>query len=160
MVPVSASIRSRLSEDENRLRSALLEHIVATQAPAHFAAAGAALGWPAARTAEAAAGMVAKKLAVLDAEGRVQFAYPVSALPTAHRVTLADGRSLYAMCAIDALGCCFTFHQPLQVAAVCQLCSAPIAIAVRGIDEVTAQPPGVFAVHVDLDKYEDWATST
>ena len=33
----------------------------------------------------------------------VNFIYPVSALPTNHHVTLADGRSFTAMCAIDAM---------------------------------------------------------
>jgi len=33
-----------------------------------------------------------------------QTLYPFSARPTRHRVTPADGRGYYAMCAIDALG--------------------------------------------------------
>ena len=37
---------------------------------------------------------------VLDGT-KVNFIYPVSALPTNHRVTLADGRTFTAMCAID-----------------------------------------------------------
>ncbi|WP_436499635.1 alkylmercury lyase family protein [Actinokineospora sp. HUAS TT18] len=40
----------------------------------------------------------------VDAAGRVQVAYPFSAAPTAHRVRLAGGVEVYAMCAIDALG--------------------------------------------------------
>lgn len=41
---------------------------------------------------------------VTDEEGNVNFIYPVSALPTNHHVTLADGREFCAMCAIDAIG--------------------------------------------------------
>jgi hypothetical protein len=38
------------------------------------------------------------------AAGRVRVAYPFSSEPTAHRVELADGPTVYAMCALDALG--------------------------------------------------------
>lgn len=40
----------------------------------------------------------------LDDAGRITAAYPFSALPTAHRVQITGGASVYAMCAIDALG--------------------------------------------------------
>jgi hypothetical protein len=160
MVPVAASIRSRLSEDENNLRAALLGCLVDAQAPLPFAAAGSALGWHPDKVIAAGKGLVAKKLFVLDAEERVQFAYPVSAVPTSHKVILADGRTLYAMCAIDALGCCFTFGQPVVVESICQLCGRPLRIAVASAEQVVAEPPTAYAVHVDLDKYEDWATKT
>ena len=38
------------------------------------------------------------------ASGRIKVAYPFSAAPTFHRVTLADGPTVHAMCALDALG--------------------------------------------------------
>jgi hypothetical protein len=37
-------------------------------------------------------------------DGQIRAAYPFSAVPTAHRVRLASGVDVYAMCAIDALG--------------------------------------------------------
>lgn len=40
----------------------------------------------------------------LDQAGSVSVAYPFSAVPSGHRVQLADGPSVWAMCAIDALG--------------------------------------------------------
>jgi hypothetical protein len=40
----------------------------------------------------------------LGADGRIEVAYPFSARPTRHRVHLATGTDVYAMCAIDALG--------------------------------------------------------
>ncbi|MGW6739345.1 organomercurial lyase [Streptomyces sp. NPDC055025] len=41
----------------------------------------------------------------LDAAGeRIEIAYPLSGLPSPHRVRLQDGPPLRAMCAIDALG--------------------------------------------------------
>jgi Alkylmercury lyase len=38
------------------------------------------------------------------AAGRVMVAYPFSGAPTPHRVELAHGPTVYAMCALDALG--------------------------------------------------------
>lgn len=160
MLPVTRSIHSRLTADENSLRAALLQCLVDAGTPVAFAAAGAALGWPAEKTAAAAEGIAAKKMVVLDAEGRVQFAYPVSTVATGHKVTLADGRTFYAMCAIDALGCCFAFGQPVTVESACQLCGEPLRVQVKGVHDIVAEPPGAYAVHVDLDKYEDWATKT
>ena len=160
MLPVTRSIHSRLSDDENALRAALLECLVDAGAPVTFAEAGAALGWPPARTAVAGAGIAAKKMVVLDADERVQFAYPVSTVATSHKVTLDDGRTFHAMCAIDALGCCFAFGQGVAVEAACETCGAPVRVQVNGVHDIVAEPPDAYAVHVDLDKYEDWATKT
>ena len=38
------------------------------------------------------------------ADGAIQVAYPFSGSPTAHRVQLEDGPTVFAMCVIDALG--------------------------------------------------------
>jgi len=46
-----------------------------------------------------------------DAEGEVTVAYPFSGRTTAHHVTL-NGRSVYAMCAIDALGMALMSSNP------------------------------------------------
>jgi hypothetical protein len=43
-------------------------------------------------------------LAVRDERGDVLSAYPYSGMPTRHLVEFADGGSVYAMCAVDALG--------------------------------------------------------
>lgn len=40
----------------------------------------------------------------LDDHGQIVVAYPFSAAPTRHRVTIASGVSVHAMCGIDALG--------------------------------------------------------
>ncbi|MQY37939.1 Alkylmercury lyase [Streptomyces sp. RB17] len=53
---------------------------------------------------EVLAELAAEDFVTLDRQGRIQAAYPFSATPTAHRVRLADGTELWAMCAIDALG--------------------------------------------------------
>ena len=45
---------------------------------------------------------------------------------TAVTLTLADGRSFYAMCVIDAMGCAVTFHQPIEVRSVCKDTGEPV----------------------------------
>ncbi|MDQ2710327.1 MAG: alkylmercury lyase family protein, partial [Actinomycetota bacterium] len=79
----------------------------------HFATTGSA---PEARVLEPVAarfgrpaGQVLAELAAedfltLDGQNRVQAAYPFSAVPTAHRVSIAGEARVWAMCAIDALG--------------------------------------------------------
>ena len=176
--PEVISIRSRLTDEEAALRQALLQRLASCSMPAlaageppppvTWAEAGAALGWPPARAAAVGAALVTKKLAGQDAAGHVRYAYPVSASPTAHCVTLADGRTLYAMCAIDSLGCYFTFGQPVQVEARCHVCGEPVHVCVHGpaqwgaqtAAQVESQPPGAYATHVDLNKYDDWAANT
>jgi hypothetical protein len=48
-------------------------------------------------------GMHERDVIRLDAEGIPVVAYPFSAVPTTHKVRVAE-REVYAMCAIDALG--------------------------------------------------------
>ncbi|WP_327434628.1 organomercurial lyase [Streptomyces sp. NBC_01236] len=54
--------------------------------------------------AEVVTDLAADDFLALDDHGRIRAAYPFSALPTAHRVRLASGIEVSAMCAIDALG--------------------------------------------------------
>jgi hypothetical protein len=58
--------------------------------------------------------LAAEDLVHFDADGSVAVAYPFSGRPTAHRV-LIDGHSVYAMCAIDALGIAPMFDRPIVV---------------------------------------------
>ena len=67
---------------------------------------------------------------VVSEENDVNFIYPVSALPTNHHVTLADGRSFTAMCAIDAIGAAFTFHQDSEVHSVSAVSGEPVFVKI------------------------------
>ena len=48
--------------------------------------------------------LTAADLVHVGGDGAVLVAYPFSGVPSAHRVQLADGPAVWAMCAIDALG--------------------------------------------------------
>jgi hypothetical protein len=57
---------------------------------------------------KALASLVGHDLLILEAENRrVLSAYPFSAVPTAYRVTIAGRATVFAMCAVDALGIAF-----------------------------------------------------
>lgn len=45
-----------------------------------------------------------RDLVVFEPDGRVRAAYPFASAPTPHRVAIDGGGTVYAMCAIDALG--------------------------------------------------------
>ncbi|MFF3467076.1 organomercurial lyase [Streptomyces sp. NPDC002619] len=99
--------RGRLAPAAGGLRAvqqAVLRHFAATgRAPSadDLRATAAAHG----RAADAIlADLAAHDFLTLDDHGRIQAAYPFSAVPTAHRVRLADGTEVWSMCAVDALG--------------------------------------------------------
>jgi hypothetical protein len=64
--------------------------------------------------------------------GRVRVAYPFSGAPTAHRVKLADGPTLYAMCALDALGIPLMTGRNALISSADPTSGQPITIEVDG----------------------------
>ncbi len=61
-------------------------------------------------------------------------AYPFSGVPTAHQVSLDGHSTLYAMCAVDALGIPFMVGQGARVRPVCFLCQQPVTVDIdRGL---------------------------
>jgi hypothetical protein len=58
-------------------------------------------------------------------------AYPFSATPTAHRVVFDDGRAVFAMCAIDALGIPVMLNENVRIESQCAHCGQDIRIGVR-----------------------------
>jgi hypothetical protein len=59
-------------------------------------------------------------------------AYPFSAVPTAHQVCLAGRPTLYAMCAIDALGIPCMLGQGASIRSACFLCRTPVTVDIDG----------------------------
>lgn len=74
-------------------------------------------------------------------------AYPLSAVPTDHQVLLSDGRSPYAMCAIDALGVPFTFGLKARVTSRCHLCRRVIEVRLGPASPPHAEPPETVVFH-------------
>lgn len=78
-------------------------------------------------------------------DGAITHAYPFSNEPTAHRVRLADGPEVFAMCAIDALGMPFMLRKDADVLSTCVGCGAEVRVNVRD-GHVTAHTPPDVAV--------------
>jgi len=56
--------------------------------------------------------------------------YPFSLTPTEHQLFLADGRKLFAMCAIDAVGMPIMFNRDVRIVSRCEGCKREITIEV------------------------------
>jgi len=97
---------------------------------------------------------------VVDEEAKnVNFIYPVSSLETNHRVTLADGREFTAMCAIDAMGAAFTFHQDTEVHSVCAMCEEPVYVKIVDGKVADYAPKTQHALTFPLGELANWAGS-
>lgn len=70
-----------------------------------------------------------RDLVVLGGD-KIVGAYPFTDRETGHRVTL-DGRTLNAMCAVDALGIGAMIDRDIAIASHCRHCGAPIRITTR-----------------------------
>lgn len=80
-----------------------VEHAVHRAILRAFAATGRAPD-PAGLDAQALRSLHNADVIRLGEDGRIRVTYPFSAAPTRHRVRLASGVEVHAMCAIDALG--------------------------------------------------------
>lgn len=78
-------------------------------------------------------------------DGAITHAYPFSNEPTAHRVRLAGGPEVYAMCAIDALGMPFMLRKDADIVSACPECDMEVRVEVRG-GHVTAHRPSDVAI--------------
>jgi Alkylmercury lyase len=77
-------------------------------------------------------------------DGRIDIAYPFSALPTPFMVCLPDGRECYACCATDALGIAPMIGQPIAIHAHCHHSGVPLGLS------VSPEGPGLDAAGVML----------
>jgi hypothetical protein len=66
-----------------------------------------------------------------DDEACIVSAYPFSGLPTAHQVLIEGDRTLYAMCAIDALGIPFMLGQGGRIRSSCFFCQKPVHVNIQ-----------------------------
>jgi hypothetical protein len=57
--------------------------------------------------------------------------YPLSLAPTKHQVVLEDGKRLFAMCAIDALGMPNMFDKNVKVISECEWCKQEITLEIK-----------------------------
>jgi hypothetical protein len=68
----------------------------------------------------------------LDDDGGISAAYPFSAVPTPHRVRIADGAAVHAMCAIDALGISAMTGSSIEIRSADPWTAEPVTVTVDG----------------------------
>lgn len=100
-----------------------------------------------------------KGLVAFREDGAIVGVYPVSALPTRHKVQLGDGRFFYAMCAIDSIGIAYELGEDLLITSSCTKCNMPITIEIQNGEVSQLTPSTAYASHVSIEKYKDWAES-
>lgn len=141
--------RGRLAPQAGGLRAvqqAILRHFADTgEAPSadDLAPVAAAHGRGA---AEVLAELAAEDFLTLDHQGGISAAYPFSAVPTAHRVRLASGTRVWAMCAIDALGIPAMLGTDAVISSADPVTGDTIIVASRG--ERMAWQPSSTVVHI------------
>ena len=145
------SIAARLTTEDNALRNRIINSIVDNHRP-----------FVPANEAEKAGveALSSKNALAVEEDGSVSSIYPVSAEPSHHLATLADGRSVYCMCAIDALGCAFTFGQDVTVSSSCSNSGVAIRVEVKGgkIHSALPDKEAIRVLHADLKASDNWAS--
>ncbi len=68
---------------------------------------------------------------------RIASIYPLSLAPTKHQVVLEDGKKLFAMCAIDALGVANMFNLDVEAVSQCEWCRQKIDVEIKNGEVVT-----------------------
>ncbi|WP_051516003.1 alkylmercury lyase family protein [Candidatus Blastococcus massiliensis] len=132
--------------DARALHRVLLASLATGEGVPPTAEAAAAAGLTADRARAALAELVAAELVAADAAGAVTGVFPLSAVPTRHVVRLDDGRRLYAMCAVDALGVPAMLGRPATVDSADPGTGRPVRVEVPAgnpgdAPEGDAQPP-------------------
>ena len=85
--------------------------------------------------------LAAEDFLTLDEAGRIRAAYPFSAVPTRHRVRLADGVAVWSMCAIDALGIPAMVDRDVVISSTDPVTGEPVTVTTRGA-AATWEPKG------------------
>ena len=150
------NIQSMLADRSKRFRSYLLDKLIELNRPIYPKEIALSENFD---FLESLKELEEKCLIVLKDDGAIIGLYPVSALKTPHKVRLEDGRSFYSMCAIDALGCVYEFNQDISISSSCKRCDTLISIESKDKIFVSVSPLTAYAMHVDIEKYKNWAAT-
>jgi predicted transcriptional regulator len=78
--------------------------------------------------------------------------YPFSLVPTEHHIILEDGKRLFAMCAIDALGMPNMFSRNAKIVSTCAKCKQEIEIEIKNGEIVRLSHPHAVVWHQKTQK--------
>ena len=155
------SIDKRLNRDEKKARRFLMNYTIDNGKPFNLNETtedlAKSIGFSKENLYNLFNNLLDKVAIVVDEDKNVNFIYPVSALPTKHKITLSDGRSFNAMCAIDGMGTAFTFKQDVVIDSVCSNCGSSIHVEIKDGKLADFYPEDMHILHVDLNKNQDWS---
>lgn len=157
-----SSIDSKLSKEEKRVRRYLMNYVIDNGRAFNInnsSRIAEDMKMIKEETDDILSGLLDKNGIVSDEEGNINFIYPVSAIPTNHRITLMDGREFTAMCAIDAMGTAFTFNQDVDIVSQCSNCGSDIRVSIKNGKLYSYEPDDLHILHVDLNKNLNWSGS-
>lgn len=118
---------------EDAVRRTVLLGFAAFGAPPSVTEIAASTCLDAGAVRAALARLAGRDIIVLDADGRIAAAYPFSAAPTPHRVSLARfGTTVHALCAIDALGIGGMLGADTLVESRCAETGAAVTVRTQG----------------------------
>ncbi len=144
ILPLAAR-RAALPEAGRRLHRQVLESFAREARPPTVKECAAFLG------VEDAGGVLARlaedDLIILRGDGTIEGAYPFTTSQTAHRVDLM-GRTVHAMCALDALAMAPMFDADAVVDSRCEVSERRLRIEQSGPQLVAARP--TVSIHVGI----------
>lgn len=140
-----AERQQSLSVAERELHQTILRHWFQTGAPPRYHQM--AKRWPEPGLAETLARLSRDDLIVLADPHTIVGAYPLTLEETPHLVR-ANGHSLRAMCAVDALAVSPLFGRPTQIESRCRVTGAPVQIQQDGTTVLAAQPTATLQVGI------------
>ncbi len=153
------NIHKMMSPQERKLRSILLDKILHLKGPVLLSEIMSQAGDADIDVSPTLKSLKAKGLIALEDDGRVTGLYPFSAVPTRHKVLLKDGRSAFAMCAIDSLGVAYELEEDAVIFSSCSQCNTGITIEINNGSITLFKPATSQALHVALGDYKDWANT-
>lgn len=133
---------------ENTVREAVLRRLLRGE-PVDPPSLAAEIRFSTPAVAQALAALSASG-AIYLADGAVTAAYPLSAVPTEHRVRL-DGATVYACCAIDALAVPAMANRAGTITSPCAHCSTGFTVALREDRVLSSEPESPVVFHVGRD---------
>ena len=153
------NVRKMLSSHERKLRSILLNKILQLNGSVPLSEIMSQADNAAIDVSPTLASLEEKGLIALQDDGTVSGLYPFSSVPTRHKVQLKDGRSFFAMCAIDSLGIAYELEEDAVISSSCSQCNAEISIEIINGEILLFKPATSRALHVSLGDYKDWANT-
>ena len=125
--------RADLRPHEHAVRKAILRAFAHDGKASSMEALAQALGLPLASVCAACRTLAASDLILWqDETTHIVSAYPFSGGPTAHQVQIGGHPTLYAMCAIDALGLPCMLGQGARMRSACFCCQKPVTVEIDG----------------------------